>query len=328
MRSCSFPIPGSRSIGLVMCLLAAGCASPTPQESATDPELARVATTARLAFDGGSAEQAARLYARSLAMARAVDDSLEIGNNAYNLAACLIAIDRYGDAREYLSEARREFERAHRDPAPVILLDAKAARLQGKADEALALADQVLATTKGETSDSYKVQVALLKAEVACDRSDAAAAKTAMAVADKTMASVSDPALSAVAANVAARINLVENDPGKAAMQYDRETEFYRQARKYHDMALAMGRAGRAYLDAGILTPAEDRLYRAARTLFGQGDELGALKLIEPALNAADKAGDKDAALRATALFKEIKESVESTAKAVAGGPASTAAKP
>ena len=295
---------------VAMMFLVAGCATPPPP-SPEKTELSRVTTTARMAYEQGSASQAARLYVRALKMARVQDDPVEIGNNAYNLAACLIAIEKYDDARSLLREAKREFERAKRPIPAIVLLDAKAARLQGKADEALALADQVLVFLKEGDGGAYPLQVFLFKTQVACDRGDVAVAKLELVKAQKELKTHDDPILKADAVGVAGRIALLEGNPSRAAQEYDRQADYFKRAKKYREMALSLGLAGQAYQDASIFLPAVDRFYRSARSLYAQGDELAALKMVEAALSSGEKTGDQDSLARTKAFFDEIKKQVE-----------------
>lgn len=297
-------------VSVLAVLVFSGCSTPPPP-SPEKTELSRVTTTARTAYEQGSASQAARLYVRALKMARVQDDPVEIGNNAYNLAACLIAIGEYDGARNLLQEAKREFERVKRPVTMILFLDAKAARLQGNADEALALADQVLALLKEGDGGTYPLQVFLLKTQIACDRGDVAVSKAEFANAQKELKGAGDVILKADASGIAGRIALLENDPAHAAQEYDRQADYYKRAGKYHDMAVSLGSAGQAYLDANILLPSVDRFYRSARSLYAQGDELTALKMIESALASGEKAGDQDSLLRTKALFDEIKKQVE-----------------
>ncbi|MFH0952712.1 MAG: hypothetical protein V1873_00100 [Verrucomicrobiota bacterium] len=296
------------TVALLTALLLTGCATSKPAHK-TDPELARLANTARTAFDRGSVEQATRLYGRALDMARAQDDAIEAGNNAYNLAACMISLGKNDDARALLEEARKEFERAGRVPANILLLEAKVARSMGRLDDASALVDQVLPSFgKSAPSDAHRVQVALLKAHIACDRKDVAAARAALDEARATLRRASDNFLEAEASGASARISLVANDPAKAGAAYDAQAEWYRKAQKYRDMALATGRAGRAYEDAAVLIVAGDRYYRSARSLFAQGDDVAALKTVERALGIAERTSDKDLLARTTSLFNEIRQ--------------------
>ena len=286
-----------------------GCSTPPPP-SPEKTELSRVTTTARTAYMQGSASQAARLYVRALKMARVQDDPVEIGNNAYNLAACLIAIEKYDDARSLLREAKREFERAKRPVTMILLLDAKAARLQGNADESLALADKVLASLKDGDGGTYPLQVSLLRTQIACDRGDVAMSKAEFAKAQNPLQGTDDLTVKADASGIAGRIALLENDHARAAQEYDRQADYCKRAGKYRDMALSLGSAGQAYLDANILLPSVDRFYRSARSLFAQGDDLAALKMVEAALAAGEKSGDQDSLMRTKALFDEIKKQV------------------
>lgn len=300
--------------GLAVLVLSA-CSTP-PKPDPEQVELSRMTTTARTAYEQGSASQAARLYLRALKMARVQDDPVEIGNNAYNLAACLIVLEKYDDARSLLREAKREFERAKRPVTMILFLDAKAARLQGNAEQAVALADQVLASLKEGEGGTYPLQVALLKTQISCDRGDIPMAKVEYGKAQKELQTTDDPILKADAAGVAGRIALLENDPARAAQEYDRQADACKRARKYRDMATSLGAAGQAYLDANILLPAADRFYRSARSLYAQGDELAALKMIEAAVAAGEKAGDQDSLMRTKALFDEIKKQVDARQQA------------
>lgn len=287
-----------------------GCSTPPPP-SPERTELSQITTTARRAYEQGSPAQAVRLYGSALKRVRVQDDPVEIGNNAYNLAACLLSIERYGEARSLLLEAKREFARAGCPVTLVLLLEAKAARLQGRAEEALTLADQVLATLKQDDTGTYPLQVALLKTQVACDRGDAAMAKEDYARAIQALQGVDDWILKADAAGAAGRIAQLENDGARAAQEYDRQAEYCKRAKKFREMALSLGSAGQAYLTVNLYSPAVDRFYRSARSLFAQGDSLAALKRVQAALAAGEKAGDPDSLMQTRALFDEIKKQVE-----------------
>ncbi len=302
-----------RYLTLLLVLGAASCSTPRVDPSA-DPEISRVASLARKATAEGQYDQAASIYQRALVRARAMDNSAEIANNAYNLAMCMIKLQKFDDARPLLSEARREFERLGQPIADILLLQAEMARAVGRFDEAVSLADQVIPSLKSGATPAYRLQVALIKTVSACDRGDAVTAKKEFAAVQKEAGSVEDPFLRAQAANASGRILLLDKDPGKAAAEFDREADLARKAGKYHDMALALGRGGQAYLDAGVLLPASDRFYRSARSLYAQQDLPGALKMIQPALDAAKAANDDESLRRIITLFKDIKEDVERAA--------------
>lgn len=301
-------------------LLVAGCAT-APKAKPVDPQLSRLTSAARVMFERGSAGSAARLYLRALDKARAADDPFEIGKTAYNLGACMIEMGQYDEARGLLKEAEVEFKRTDREIADIVLLDAKAARLAGRYDEAVQRAEEVLPAVETGDEDAYRAQVHLLKAQVACDRGEAAWARKELGKAEKTLEGLSDVMLEAEAAGAAGRVLLLERSPGKAATEFDRQANLYKKAGRYRPMAQALGRAGQAFAEANDPFHAGDRFYRSARSLFAQGDDVGALKMMDAGLAAAEKCSDKDSIERTAALFKEIRKKAEEEA-ASTGTPA------
>lgn len=323
MKNRKFMVDGSWLMGVMLAVvLVSGCSTTKP-ERVVNPEIATFADLAQEAYGRSAFEQSVKLYGRALVKARAADDAQEIGNNAYNMAVCLIALEKYAEAREPLREAQGEFERIGVEISAAELLDAKAARLDGKPDEAERIADQVLAALKPGENRAYRTQALLVRAQVACDRRDAAAARTELALAQKEMRKLKNPFLTAAIHGVNGRIALMEKDPARAAVEFDHEADLCRDAGKYRDMALALARTGQAYADAEDAKAAADRFYRAARSFFAQGDELMSLKMIEAALKSAEKAGDQTVLLRTTALFGEIRKQLEDRSSA-----APAAAKP
>jgi len=246
-----------------------GCAtSPTSTVPPKDKELSWTSNLARAAFEDGATAKAIGLYGQALNRARAMDDATEIGNAAYNLALCHIILGQLDQASASLAEAKAEFERSGSNPADVLLLEATVAQRQGKLEQALSLADQVLSASPDE---SHRFQVALLKGTVACVQDDAARARTALVETDQHP--VTDGPLLAGRERLAGNIFLLESNPAEAAAAFDRTAALFRQAKHYRDMALTLRRAGEAYQKAGDMRRAEDRLFRAKRSLAAQGEK-------------------------------------------------------
>ncbi|MBP7830744.1 MAG: hypothetical protein KA248_12595 [Kiritimatiellae bacterium] len=289
-------------------LLAAGCSSPPKPARPVDPDLQRYASSAQVSFRHGAYGQAEQLYRRALDRARAADDAREIGNNAYNLAACLVALGRDEAARPLLREARAELERARQNTAEVILLEAGAARNLGQGEEAAALVEESRARLDRDRNGALWIQAALLEAQLAADGNDAPRAFRVLASIEKDLERKGDALLNGRAAGLQARITWMTGQPAVAASWLDREAAGYRKAgRPPHEIAAVLRRAGEAWGQAGQPAESADRYYRAARSLFGQGDTVAALKCIEPALAAAEKAGRPDLAARIADLFLEIR---------------------
>lgn len=253
---------------IVLALLAhVGCTT-APTVPPKDKELSRVSDLARAAFEDGAVARAIDLYRKALNRAHAMDDATEIGNTAYNLALCHIILGQLDQASVSLVEAKAAFTRSGSNPADVLLLEATVAQRQGKSEQALSLADQVLSASPDE-NDLF--QATLLKGTIACQQDDPAHAKAALAEADKHH--VANAALLAGRERLAGNIFLLEGNPAEAAAALDRAAALFQKAKHYRDMALTLRRAGEAYREAGDTQRAQDRLLRAQRSLAAQGEK-------------------------------------------------------
>ena len=172
--------------GLAFYLMLTGCAGPAPDTAVeVDSEFSRSMRAGRLAFDQGLIEQAARFYQQALSRARAMDSATQIGDAAYNLAACRIGLNQLEKARDLLDEAKTEISRIQGNIADIQLVEAKVARLQGNPEEASMLADQVLSSPNSHPGDNLRLQVYLLRGQIACDKDDAAMALRELQMAKK-----------------------------------------------------------------------------------------------------------------------------------------------
>lgn len=281
-----------------------GCASAPKAAKPIDPDIGVISSAAGKAFARGQIEAASRQFARALDHARAADSAADIYDQAYNLAACCLLMDQPALARRLLTEARSEAARANRDATDALLLDAKAARRLGLPAEATALADQAAATDKPDV----KLQALIIKALV---QNDAGKLQPADLSAIRLLArDVNSPALNAEVENLAGLAAQHERSFGDAAAAFDREAAGWQKAGRFREMAQSLARAGSAWQTDGRSADAADRLYRAGRSLAAQGDTIGALRQIEPALVAAKAAGQNELSTRIIALFEELKQNV------------------
>jgi tetratricopeptide (TPR) repeat protein len=259
-----------RKFIIVLALLTlVGCAtSPTSTLPPEDKELSRTSNLAHAAFEDGATAKAIDLYRKALDRACAMDDAAEIGNAAYNLALCHIILGQLDQASASLAEAKAAFKRSGTNPVDVLLLEAMIAQRQGKLEQALSLADQVL-TASPDESDRF--QVALLKGAIACRQDDPASARAALAEADRHH--IANAALLAARERLTGNIFMLERNPAEAAAAFDRAAALFQKAKHYRDMALVLQLAGEAYQEAGDTQRAEDRLSRAKRSLAAQGEK-------------------------------------------------------
>ena len=308
MRTQTMALP---ILAFVLAFGLAACSSPAPARK-SDAGLTKLTSTARLAYDSGSIEQSARLYRRALDRARMMNDSLEIANNAYNLAACLMLQRQYEPVRPLLTEAAQELKTIHAPYGDVVLLEAKLLRAQQQWDEAAMIVERMIPAEGDRADDACRAQYRVFRAQLACDTNDLKTAQSELKKAASYLKRVGDPAIQAEAANATGRIRWMEKEPAMAGVEFDREADLLQQAGSYADMADAIRRAGDAYRDSGNLLIAADRYYRAARSLFAQqGDVMEVLGLIDRALDAADQAEDEAMVQRIVVLFDEVKQTVE-----------------
>jgi tetratricopeptide (TPR) repeat protein len=281
-----------------------GCAFFAPMPGpAVDPELGTATAAARVAYAHGQIPIAMQLYGRALDRARAMDDPGAIGNAEYNLAICLTATRNYPAARGMLDDAEHDLLRANADAAEVLLVQAKVARLEGKAQESALLATRVLSRRPPATS-AIRLQAHLLRGLLAVDGSNTVEAEKAFREAQNLAAQVKDAQSQARVSELSGRVSALKNEPLQAALAFDREASLLRDARIFVDVPAALERAGHAYENAGRQQAAADRLLRAARTLYGQGDRPESLKVASAARVAAMAAED-GAVLRSIERFAE-----------------------
>ncbi len=287
-------------------LLLCSCASPKP--SSTDPVIAQFASSAHAAYERDAFQPSARFYEQALTRARILDDSAEIGRNAYNLAACYLLLDRPAEAHHLLQEARGEIVRSGGNTDAVDVLDAKAARAEGRKDDAVRQLNDVSKSTKDE---AVRLEASLLLGEIAADAEDRVGAEEHLKAADKIAKSVDNTALSASRYNLSGRVATLYVKDKAAAGDFDQAAGLFQKADRFRDMANALGHAGEAYAAAGDPRAAADRFYRGARSLYAQGDAVAALKLIERGVTAAESTDDVSLQARLAYLFNEIKGAVQ-----------------
>jgi tetratricopeptide (TPR) repeat protein len=293
----------------VPCVLFAlsGCGTTKAKSEPADATLVQLTKSAMQAFEIGAYTRAARFYELALNRAWMIDDPQEAANNAFNLAACRILGGELDAADRALDSARGAYERIGRDTTPVTLLEAKLALAKGERERAEALIEQALAQAR---SDDDRLQAWILRTDAASDEVATDQAVKALASARRLFNDTSDPALKAGVARVSGRVALLQNDPAKAAAEFDLEAAFQQDAHRYAEMAQALDRAGGAYRQASKPADAAGRWYRAARSMAAQARYAEALVLVDKAMDAAVAGGSEAQKAEIRALFEQIRGEV------------------
>lgn len=304
-RSPFFPSQAVVLILVVHCVLLAGCSGPD-EAPRTDPQYGALVTAAEGRFAAGQTERAVDSYGRALQRARAMDDDAAISDCAYNLAACLLSLGELDKARDYLLEARCAAERGGRSRLDALLLDAQIARLQNRAGDVAALCAEISRLADDDDESLWAFQVFLLEARVACDAGAKQESREKLDRALNLLDAIDDHHLRALAALVNGEVLLLEGSPAGAARSFEEQALNLRQGGRYYDMACALLRAGEAFLHASDATGAAECLFRAARSLFAQG-EPDAQVAAHSARAAAQRANDPILVGRIDLLLLEIK---------------------
>ncbi len=116
--------------------LLSGCRSTPIGEVRSDTRVRRLAEDGREAFAEGDLETAIKKYHAAVLRAWSMDDPVESGNAAYNLAACRVTLGDFAMARDWLADARVELVRGGESVGNVFLLESRIATDEGRFDDA------------------------------------------------------------------------------------------------------------------------------------------------------------------------------------------------
>lgn len=300
----------SHTFGMVLLLVAgllfSGCATPRPVER-PDVELGRKESVARGAFDRGDIPRARDLYLEALMRAREIGDPEEIGSHAYNVALCHVLLGQHERALEYLRQARYEMDRAGMNMASLLLVEAEALLALNRADDARRAARQALQEADQPEFRAHAHRL-LAVLELNAGNTDAARGEYRRA---RRHAQQSSLPVQARVEEVLGRIALAEDNQVEAAITYDRVAELFRRSGYFGDMAKAWILAGEAYEAEDQHAAAGYRYFQAAGSLFGQNHPNEALRMIERAIEAAERAEDMRLADEISLLYREVSNAVK-----------------
>lgn len=285
--------------------LAAGCAAPKVAQF-TDADWVSHITTGKGAYKRGDARRAAEAFGRAEQRARALDDADALAVAAVNRATCLQADGKAAEAKAGIDEALADARVASARRAELQVAAARAELALGKSDEAIVRIDEAL---KLEPSPALKAQALLAKSGAELAREKPAAATKALADGMSAKEWKRLPAsLQAEQAALRARIAVAEKKPAEAMALQDEAAQLWKKAGRLPDMARALAEAGRQAQAAENFAGACDRFYRAARSLWAQGLQPEAIRVLEEGVKAAEQIEDEAVAKKMAALFVTFKD--------------------
>lgn len=285
-------------------LLAAGCAAPRPAQF-TDADWVAHATTGRGAYERGDFRRGAEAYGRAEARAKALDDADALAVAAASRAVCLLADGRAAEALAGVDDALADARTSKGRRAELQALGARAALALEKPEEALARTGEAL---KLEPSPALRAQALLAQSAAELARGDPGAAEQALAAGLSAKDWERLP-ISLRAEHTARRAEIAaaENRAAEAAAGQDAAAALWRAAGRLPEMARALAAAGRQAKASGDLAAACDRLYRSARSLWAQGLQPEAVRVLEEGVACAEELKDEAAGKRMAELFVTFK---------------------
>jgi tetratricopeptide (TPR) repeat protein len=277
-----------RLFGLGLLLALAGCGGGKPADEGPPPdqrlEQANRAGTRALALN--QTKEAIKQYRAALTLAYERDDAAAIGDVGYNLAVAQLSAGAMTDATRTVREVRAELERRKQaPPAELILVQAAAAYRAGAGDEAMALAQEVLA--RAPLPPETATRAWYIRGAVSADRGDAQGLAQALAAIPPS----TQPDQEADRHELAGRAALLSGDSGRAAAAFEQAADQRRLALDYRGMARALSFAGDAVLRQGRTEEAAVLYLRAGRSALLQGDAATGRTLLDRADSLARQAG-------------------------------------
>ncbi len=283
--------------GLVLGSLT-GCSTPTPQF--TDSEWISHTATGRGNFERGDYRRAADAYARAARRARAIDDADAVAVSAVNRAVCLLAEGKPAEAQRGVAEALADARIAPSRRAELTIMASRIALVLDQPEEAKVFAMNVL---QMKLSPAVQAQALLAKSGAELAMGDLVQASATLSKGLSPKAWKQLPV--AFQADLAGRQAdlAVANELSKDAAAYQTTAaDLYRQADRLSEMAEALAAAGRLNRISGDLPVACDQLYRAARSLWAQGNEEEATRILVEGVACAEELNDVAVGLRMAEL--------------------------
>ncbi|HAL92370.1 MAG TPA: hypothetical protein DCM68_05025 [Verrucomicrobia bacterium] len=291
-------------MGLAL-LWAAGCAAPKAQF--TDADWVSNSTTGRGCYERGDFRRGADAYGRAQQRARALDDADALAVSAVNRAVCLLAESKAGEALAAVDEALADARVSMARRAELLVAGARAKLALGKPDDAVALAGEALNL---DPPPVLWAQALLAQSAASLAQGDAqqAAKELAFKFSAKDWAKL--PAdLRAEYAARRGEIAASEKKPAEAMALQDEAAALWKKAGRLPEMARALAEAGRQAKASGDLAGACDRFYRAARSLWAQGLQPEAVRILEEGVACAEELKDEAIGKRMADLFVTFQDS-------------------
>ncbi|MEZ6092361.1 MAG: tetratricopeptide repeat protein [Pirellulaceae bacterium] len=335
------------SFVVVTCFV--GCHSSGSSKATIDPQLADYYEEASEAYAEGYLDEALQEYRKVIQRAWAMDDPVEAGNAAYNIAAVMTSMSRIPEAKDWLVDARVELYRAGKSAGNTWLLEASIAQNQGRFDEAARLIQRAACSDppcdaddheclcgphdpceesciakipcvgekyvehkqQADCEATFQVQIYLARAKWFAEQYEIAKAKSNFRAACELAQEICDYNLQADLQRTAAMIHLACGDYLQAGWHLDMEAKNLRLAGTYREIPATLELAAAAYEQAERKALTADRLCRVARIWYGRGNINRAWSYVKEAIPFAEASYSQTTKIRLALLVHELRQTIE-----------------
>ena len=254
---------------------------------------------ARSTFGKGQYKQAVLIYQRVLDMAYVRNDLPVILDTRYNLAICLMELERYPEAINLVTQIHEDLLiRDKKTPPDVLLLEATIFYRNDQVDDSWGITGNIL-SINASLSPLIRAKTYYLRGVISSGKNDIAGIRQSIAnygqpglvmdVADKT--------------ELEGRLAMAENNWNKASIDFDKVTDLRRQNYDYRRMANSLALSAAACEKAGRTEAAAVKYLQAGRSAALKGSKPKSQKWLNQAALLFDKIGKEALAAEAKSFL-------------------------
>lgn len=264
---------------------------------------------ARSAFDKGMYKQAAGIYQKVLGMAYVRNDAAVILDTRYNLALCLMELERYPEAMRLVKQVQDEASIGDdKMPPDLLLLEATIFYRDNRLDDSWAATEEILAVNPS-SSTTLQAKTYFLRGLISSDRNDAAGIGEAV----RNLGPAEVEMVKSDRMELQGRLAMAEKRWEQAIIDLDQATRLRREYRDYRRMAITLALSAAASEKAGRTEDAAGRYLQAGRSAAFRDDRSSARKWLIQAARLFNQVGNDALTAEADALLLQLGDTSDSS---------------